>query len=488
MVAKKSAAQLRRMQARAAARGETYAPPEQPASTAEASAAATEEQQTSSSSQTPQESDETVQTKLAAAEKLEAELATLEANPDNLNSKDRRSAKRKAEAIATEECDGIPAQELLEWYQAHKKKNGRNKKKGGKKGGEAAQLSQADQAKADAAKKLRDELAQLEANTDINAKERRSAKRKAEAIAAEESGWQADELLKWYETVAPANADEEEGGKKIPYIVFVGQLSFSTTVEMLYEHFETNLGKEVITKETTKIRLLTDAKTKKSRGMAFVELSTPEAMYECLKLHLTHLDGRRLNVERTTGGGKAAKKSKISSFRESQTAYISQTVDQILSDHMKNGDIMEGELDEGVIALCKRHSAQVVEHALKEYAEEKKVRRERKEELGEKEEEEMRNPSAFLTHMLGRIAEEGFESSNLSGSKRGGGGRGGGRGGGPGRGSGGAGRGGDRRGASSRSVLEEGGVDMSASKSSGGRIQQIFPSMQRGRGRGRGYM
>ncbi len=484
MVAKKSAAQLRRMQARAAARGETYTPPEQPAST---EASATEEQQPSSS-QTPQESDETIQTKVSAAEKLEAALATLEANPDNLNSKDRRSAKRKAEAIATEECDGIPAQELLEWYQAHKKNNGRNKKKSGKKGGEAAQLSPADQAKADAAKKLRDELAQLEANTDINAKERRSAKRKAEAIAAEESGFQADELLKWYETVAPANTDEEEGGKKIPYIVFVGQLSFSTTAEMLYEHFETNLGKEVITKETTKIRLLTDAKTKKSRGMAFVELSTPEAMYECLKLHLTHLDGRRLNVERTTGGGKAAKKSKISSFRESQTAYISQTVDQILSDHMKNGDIMEGELDEGVIALCKRHSAQVVEHALKEYAEEKKVRRERKEELGEKEEEEMRNPSAFLTHMLGRIAEEGFESSNLSGSKKGGRGRGGGRGGGPGRGSGGAGRGGDRRGASSRSVLEEGGVDMSASKSSGGRIQQIFPSMQRGRGRGRGYM
>ena len=102
MVAKKSAAQLRRMQARASSRGETYTPPEQPASTEEASATTTtEEQPTSSSSQTPQESDETIQTKLVAAEKLESALATLEANPDNLNSKDRRSAKRKAEAIAT---------------------------------------------------------------------------------------------------------------------------------------------------------------------------------------------------------------------------------------------------------------------------------------------------------------------------------------------------------------------------------------------------
>jgi hypothetical protein len=125
--------------------------------------------------------------------------------------------------------------------------------------------------------------------------------------------------------------------------------------------------------------------------------------------------------------------------------------------------------------------------------------------LGEKEEEEMRNPSAFLTHMIGRIAEEGFESSNLSGSRKGGSGRGGrgsgggrGRGGGPGRGSGGSGRHDDRKVASGNSVLEEGGVDMRASYTAssigggdgggGGRIQQIFPSMQRGRGRGRGYM
>ena len=108
----------------------------------------------------------------------------------------------------------------------------------------------------------------------------------------------------------------------------------------------------------------------------------------------------------------------------------------------------------------------------------------------------MRNPSAFLTHMIGRIAEEGFESSNLSGSRRGGNGRGGrgGRGGGPGRGSGGSGRHDDRKVASGNSVLEEGGVDMRASYAAssfgggGGRIQQIFPSMQRGRGRGRGYM
>ena len=209
----------------------------------------------------------------------------------------------------------------------------------------------------------------------------------------------------------PSADNNQEKGKKIPYIIFVGQLAYTTTSEMIYDHFHSTLeksgGDHIITKETIKIRLLTDSKTKKSRGMAFVELSTPELMYECLKLHLTHLDGRRINVERSAGGGNESKKAKITSFRETQSSYISHTMDSIVSSFIKNGDIEEDELDEGVIALCKRHSATVVEAALKEYVEEKKERKIKKETLGEKEEENLRNPSAFLTHMLGRIAEEG---------------------------------------------------------------------------------
>ena len=160
-----------------------------------------------------------------------------------------------------------------------------------------------------------------------------------------------------------------------------------------------------------------------------------------------------------------------------------------------------------MISLCKRHSATVVELALKEYVEEKKERKERKQKIGEKEEEELRNPSAFFTHMIGRIAEEGLGSvpvstaAEIRGGCRGGSGRGrgrgGGRGGAPGRGSG---RGdisddANRRG-KSESLQENLRVDMSIScrsgddvgQASGKRISQIFPSMKRGRGRGRGYM
>lgn len=449
----KSAAKIRRNQNRAAARGETYeyTPP-------------------AKKEETPE--DESLnQTKAAAAKELVEKLAELEKNPDNLNSKDRRTAKRKAEAIAAE-LAGCSAEELLKWHDQHGKKH--KKAKTSNNAAAAPTMCKEEEAKLASAKKLKEALANLELDEEMNSKERRSAKRKAEAIAAEETGMDSAELLTWYETLNPAKNESKK--RSTPYILFVGQLAYTTTSEMLFNHFQTTLGKEIITSDTLKIRLLTDGKTNKSKGMAFVELSTPEIMYECLKMHLTHLDGRRINVERSSGGGSAAKKSKISAYREKQSHFISETMDKIISHHIDNGDIGQDELDEGVIALCKRHSAVVVEQALKEYVEEKRVRRERKEKLGEKEEEELRNPSAFLTHMIGRVAEEGMDSSK---SDRG-------------KGRGGTGSNGNGRGSwsgkenKSDSVLEKSGVDMSISQTGNKNISTIFPSMQRGRGRGRG--
>jgi len=472
-MAGKSAAKIRRNIARAAARGETYTPPE-PSSKKD-------DNEGDIKSSSIGESDEVIQTKLSAAQKLGETLSSIESNSDNLNAKERRSAKRKAEAIAVEEsgCDDVD--ELLKWYKKNKPSSTKGKKKKNNKQSSAIeQLSEEDKAKFEAAKKLQKSLADLEKDDSLNAKERRSAKRKAEAIASEETnGTDSKELLEWYEKIVPpTSTTNDENGKTIPYIIFVGQLSYTTTSDMLYDHFQSTLSKSGtnVTKETMKIRLLTDSKTKKSRGMAFVELSTPEIMYECLKLHLTHLDGRRINVERSAGGrsNSASKKAKITSYREEQTTFMSQTMDSIISSFIKSGDIEEDELDDGVIALCKRHSAVVVEAALKEYVEEKKERKIKKETLGEKEDENLRNPSAFLTHMIGRIAEEGIGNSSRGRTGRDKGGRGGV----PGRGNGGRGRGG--------SILQRSGVDMSMSSRTSGddkSISQIFPSMG-GRGRG----
>jgi RNA recognition motif-containing protein len=453
----KSASKIRRNQARAVARGETYTPPppkrnDKPSDNGD---------------------DTLIRAKSEAAEKLLQKLAELESNPDNLNSKDRRSAKRKAEVIASEEA-GCSAEELIEWYGQYSKKHKSNS------------VSQEEKTKLTAAKKLKESLDKIESDTTMNAKERRSAKRRCEAIATEETGWECNQLLQWYETCHPTKDKNKK--HTTPYILFVGQLAYTTTSDMLFTHFQSTLG-EIITTESMKIRLLTDIKTKKSKGMAFVELSTPEILYECLKMHLTHLDGRRINVERSSGGGSSSKKAKISHYREKQSSYISDTMDKIIATYIASGDIGQEELDDGVIALCKRHSAVVVEQALREYVEEKRVRRERKEKLGEKEEEELRNPSAFLTHMIGRVAEEGMDDAGKSRGDQGRVRR-------PDR----SGRDNQRikeetrewssKGSRSDSVLEKSGVDMSISHTKehkgNNSIVSIFPSMQRGRGRGRG--
>jgi hypothetical protein len=292
-MAKKSAAKIRRNASRAATRGEEYTPPE-PTTNSETDADVG-----------GGESDEVVQAKSNAAHKLETALAALQ--PD-LNAKERRSAKRKAEAIAVEESGCADVTKLMEWYARHKASSSKKNKKANTAAVSRPQpqLSEEEQAIFDTAKKLHTSLSSIENDTNLNAKERRSAKRKAEAIASEETGGRdTTELLQWYESIAPpptttsTTDPESTSGKKIPYIIFVGQLSYTTTTEMLYQHFQSTLGPTLLpTQESMKIRLLTDPKNKnKSRGMAFLELDSPELMYECLKLHLTFLDGRRINGE-----------------------------------------------------------------------------------------------------------------------------------------------------------------------------------------------
>eukprot|EP00977_Amphora_coffeiformis_P010825 scaffold2536_cov169-Amphora_coffeaeformis.AAC.18 len=248
-------------------------------------------------------------------------------------------------------------------------------------------LSAADQTKLQAARKLEKELEEIEQNQDLKAKERRSAKRKAEAIASEAADCPTVELLEWYAAYQKKNDGEdnkkkeskktssktkEEKRHKNPYIAFVGQLSFDTTPDDLLQHIQHTLGEEFkVSNETVKIRLLSDPKTRKSRGMAFVEVDNPELLYGLLRLHQTFLQGRRINIERSAGGkaNSETKKHKLEQFRKEQEEYFSEVVDKMLQGFYQDGSLQPEELDEGVIALFKRHSAQVVQAALERYVE-----------------------------------------------------------------------------------------------------------------------
>lgn len=449
MAKKKSAAQIRRLEKRAVNRGETYEctpPPEEDREE-------TNDEETPNGKSSQPEDNEEIQKRTEIATRLKKELQQIDETQD-LKSKDRRTAKRKAEAIASEEA-GVPAAELLEWLEQNI-------------GGTTAKEEEEDpmtEKKKDSAIKLQNALKEIEEDKEMKSKDRRSAKRKAEAIASEDSGMPAEELLVWYEKMSLKNTNKKSPANHDPYIAFIGQLSFETTKEELLQHIQSQLTKDFpkIASQTMKIRMLTDPKTKKSRGMAFCEVQDPEILYGLLKLHQTFLNGRRINVERSAGGKKnsESRKSKISQYRKHQEDYFAQVVDNILSEYKKNGELREDELDEGVIALCKRHAGPVVRAAVAKYIEGSG--------------RDMDNPSAYLTYLITKFAKEGVyedkdennkqkhsgkpikrkpeSENNSSRSKR----------------------------LKTSSKFAQSGVDMSQSEGTSD-LAKIFPSARRGRG------
>lgn len=471
-MAKKTAAQIRRLEQRAAKRGEEYhyTPPEPDtdASEEENDDDTNVSQKEDPTTTTKEESPQTTK-RLEVARKLTKELQDIEENLE-VKSKDRRSAKRKAEVIAAEDA-GMPASELLEWYEANNTATNNDKN--------SVENPNAPKLKA-AAVKLQKELETIEGNEEMKAKDRRSAKRKAEAIASEEAGMPVLELSEWYEKYQKSKPKskqqqkQENRNKHDPYITFIGQLSYDTTREQLFEHIVTQLKDDhkVLPKDV-KIRILSDPKTKKSKGTAFVEVEDPELLYGLLKLHKTHLNGRRINVERSAGGKKnsEARKTKLAQYKKEQDEYFGEQVDGILSEYKKTGELREDELDGGVVALCKRHAGPIVRAAVAKYIE-----------GGGR---DMDNPSAYLTFLLTKFAEEGIyeedenskphkpRDAHKSAQK-------------------------DKRKGPAPSKEEsavkrlkqssgfaQSGVDMSSSTvGSKGDFSKIFPSAKRGRGRG----
>jgi RNA recognition motif-containing protein len=457
-MAKKSAAQIRRMEKRAAERGDKYDAPVEVVST---------------------------QKKLNVAKKLKETLDELESNITGMNSRDKRASKRKAETIATEELGGdINIAHLLEWYDKQptgiKEKQEKKKKSG-------SSLSDEDKIKFEAFAEYQKSLTEIEADKLLNSKDRRSAKRKADAIACENSKFSTiQELSDWYEAnkdkqpvkkqKKSSNKNEDQSKTNNPYILFVGQIPYNSTADQIMKHFQHYMGKKVITEETMTIRIPNNAdkekfkakgKDRPTKGFAFCEFKDPELMYECLKLHHTDMNGRRINVIRAAGGGKAKRAEKIKERKEEQDEYISTIVDKIIKEHISKGDLKEDELDNGAILLCRRRNAAIVEAALSEYIEARGDRH-------------LENPSSFFAKVMNRVTEEGVDAikkqDKKKGSKRVE-----------------TGNHSDPKLSTHRSKFARTGVDMSASfnpqSNNDSGLSSIFPSMGRGRGRGRGaYM
>ena len=263
----KSAAQIRRMKLRAAARGEEYINDDYDK---EKKKQILNPSKNSDKKSTLSKTDVINENILTVARKLRLSLKAIEDNTE-LNSKAKRSAKRKAEAITLEEVNGIVNDD------------DRND-------------PQVSIPKFSAAK---DVLSYLEAKDNQSSlsgddtNEKQSAKRKKNH-----------------------NDQKVEMKNSNPYIVFVGQLSYSSTKESVFEYFSRELGIIPNDGNLLKVRLLTHKDTGKSKGMAFVEVGSPEMLHECFKLHQTHLDGRRINV------GKGIYLCELRPFLQSNSFFI----------------------------------------------------------------------------------------------------------------------------------------------------------------------
>jgi len=103
---------------------------------------------------------------------------------------------------------------------------------------------------------------------------------------------------------AATNAQKAKPKHPKKFILFIGNLPYDVTKEQVGEHFKT-------VKDGIKdIRLSTDAKTKKGKGFAFVELLNDTAYQAALKMNKRKMGERVIRVEYTTPGKADSKNRK----------------------------------------------------------------------------------------------------------------------------------------------------------------------------------
>ncbi|KAJ7596587.1 hypothetical protein C8J56DRAFT_1105695 [Mycena floridula] len=155
-----------------------------------------------------------------------------------------------------------------------------------------------------------DNTAQVEILDKKNSKAQGKGKGKAKATAVE-AGPAVAAATSEKKSKKRKREEEEEGVEAKPekkakkakqrYILFLGNLKYTTTVAAITAHFSK-------CDPPPSVRLLTPKVTSskpnnKSKGCAFLEFSHPNALQQGLKLHQSQLDGRMVNVELTAGGG-----------------------------------------------------------------------------------------------------------------------------------------------------------------------------------------
>ncbi|KAG5654716.1 hypothetical protein H0H81_007472 [Sphagnurus paluster] len=117
-----------------------------------------------------------------------------------------------------------------------------------------------------------------------------------------------------------------ESDSKQRFILFVGNLKYTTSLEAIRKHF-------AACDPPPTIRLLspksaTGKPPHKSKGCAFLEFTHRNALQQALKLHQSDLEGRMINVELTAGGGGKSEK-RLEKVRERNKQLLGQRKERI---------------------------------------------------------------------------------------------------------------------------------------------------------------
>ena len=158
-----------------------------------------------------------------------------------------------------------------------------------------------------------------------------TAKKQLPPPAAASSAWEnVDEVVTNKPDEPTVNEADTKGHasfkERISCTVFVGQLPYSATAADVRRHFKSNGVAGGV-----QVRLRTE-RDGSSRGTAFIEFDSESDVHTALRLHHSVMNGRRINVERTVGGGGSVEKRKqrLSDLRSRQGHQMQQTVETLI--------------------------------------------------------------------------------------------------------------------------------------------------------------
>uniref|UniRef100_K3WTZ2 RRM domain-containing protein n=1 Tax=Globisporangium ultimum (strain ATCC 200006 / CBS 805.95 / DAOM BR144) TaxID=431595 RepID=K3WTZ2_GLOUD len=207
----------------------------------------------------------------------------------------------------------------------------------------------------------------------LNAKQRRLLARKLAQPEGEVTEKQppkkntGDESKKRKRSSKAKEGAEEDPNKKVKSIhltLFIGQLPYNATEQKIREHFR-EAGE-------IEVRMLTDKRTKKFKGTAFIEVKDSKALGAALSRHHTLMNGRRINVEMTASGGgnkSEQRRTKIDLLRKKQSNVQVEKTKALIQKHIDSPEykITKDDVDERMIDFLSWFDYETAKKALEEY-------------------------------------------------------------------------------------------------------------------------